>query len=139
MIINLLAVLVCGILAVALGMFWYSPAGFGTAWMKEVGITQAQMEEAKKKGMSAMWKSFVVGFAAAFVTAYVLAVVANFAGADDAMGGAGIGFLAWLGFCATTSSGSVTWEGKSWKWWLITNGYQLVLLLAMGAILATWK
>lgn len=137
--INLLAVLVCGLAAIVLGSFWYSPAGFGTAWMKEVGITQAQMEEAKKKGMSVMWKQYVIAFVSALLTAYVLAHFANYAGASDAMGGAQLGFWAWLGFFATTSTASVAWEGKSWKWWMLTNGYNLVLLLAMGMILATWK
>lgn len=137
--INMLAVLTCGVLAIVLGSFWYSPAGFGNPWMKEVGITQAQMEEAKKKGVSAMWKSYLIGFVSALLTAYVLAYFSKYAGAADALGGAQLGFWVWLGFFATTSSGSVTWEGKSWKWWIITNGYNLVLLLAMGIILATWK
>lgn len=137
--INLLAVLVCGIVAIVLGSFWYSPAGFGKAWMKEVGITQAQMEEAKKNGMPAMGKSYLTGLVAALLTAYVLAHFANYAGAADAMGGAQLGFWVWLGFFATTSSGMVTWEGRSWKWWAITNSYNLVLLAVMGVILATWK
>lgn len=35
--------------------------------------------------------------------------------------------------------GAVLWEGKSWALWLLMNAYYLVVLPAMGTILAVWK
>lgn len=137
--INGLAVLVCALAAILIGSFWYSPAGFGNAWMKEIGIKPSDVAEMKKKGMTGMWKSYVVQIAASLLTAYALAHFAKYTGANDPAGGAELGLWVWLGFVATTSTAFVTWEGKSWKWWVITNGCNLVTLVVMGGILATWK
>jgi hypothetical protein len=35
--------------------------------------------------------------------------------------------------------GNVIWEGKSWKLWLINNGYNLVFLMISGIILTLWR
>jgi hypothetical protein len=55
----------------------------GKAWMKEVGITQAQMEEMQKKGMGAMWKSYALAFVSAVATAFVLGSMIAFNGLTD--------------------------------------------------------
>ena len=49
-----------------------------------------------------------------------------------------VGFLSWLGFVAPVTLGSVLWEGRSWKFWILTNGYYLITLVVMGSILAFW-
>lgn len=48
------------------------------------------------------------------------------------------GFWNWLGFVAPVTLGAVLWEGKHWKLWFLNNGYYLVTLLLMGAVLALW-
>jgi hypothetical protein len=47
-------------------------------------------------------------------------------------------FWNWLGFVAPVTIGSVLWESRPWKFWFITAGYYLVVLLINGAILAAW-
>lgn len=42
-------------------------------------------------------------------------------------------------FVATVMSASVLFEGKSWKWFGITAGYQLVNFIVVAAILAMWN
>lgn len=139
--INYLAVLACGISAMVLGFLWYGPL-FGKAWMKEMGMTMPSKEEMKAM-QGKMTKSYVLMFIGALVMAYVLAHSLTFAGAylnDMSVSGALMGgFWNWLGFAAPVLMGAVLWEKKTWRWFSITAGYYLVLLLVMGAILTSWS
>jgi hypothetical protein len=133
--INYLAVLVGGIINMALGMLWYSPVLFGKQWMALSGRTPADMEAAKQKGMTG---SYIVAFIGALVMAYVLSYIVDYAHAETIVEGAQAGFWSWLGFIATTQLGIVLWEGKPKSLYMINAGYYLVSLLIMGAILAIW-
>lgn len=139
--INYLAVLACGISAMVLGFLWYGPL-FGKAWMKEMGMTMPSKEEMKAM-QGKITKSYVLMFIGALVMAYVLAHSLTFAGAylnDMSVSGALMGgFWNWLGFAAPVLMGAVLWEKKTWRWFSITAGYYLVLLLVMGAILTSWS
>ena len=44
----------------------------------------------------------------------------------------------WLGFIAPVTLGSVLWEMKSWKLWILNNAYYLVVLVVMGLIFTLW-
>ena len=50
-----------------------------------------------------------------------------------------IGFMAWLGFVATVSIASNTYEQRPFRVFLINNVYLLVALMIMGAIIAAWQ
>lgn len=139
--INYLAVLACGVSAMAFGFLWYGPF-FGKAWMKEMGMNMPSSEEMKTM-QGKMMKSYALMFIGALVMAYVLAHSLVFAGTylndTSVSGGLMGGFWNWLGFAAPVLMGAVLWEKKTVKWFLITGGYYLVLLLIMGAILASWS
>jgi len=135
MIINYWAVLVAGIVNMALGAFWYSPMGFGKPWMALMGYTPESMK-GKKDGMG---QKYLINFIGALVMAYVLARFVFAANAIDWQGGLHIGLWVWLGFIATTMLGSILWEGKKFKLYAINSGYYLVGLGLMGMILATWR
>src|SRR5258707_48507 len=134
--INYLAVLVCGIVSMGLGMAWYGPI-FGKQWIAEMGWTPEHMEAMKHKSMT---MTYVIQFIGALLMAFVLAHMVIFANAylsmTGFMAGVLVGFLNWIGFVAPATVGMVLWEGKSWKLWLLTAGYFLALLVIMGAILA---
>lgn len=137
--INYLAVLVAGIASMVLGSLWYGPL-FGKVWMRLSGFTEASMAEAKAKGMA---KSYLLMFIGSLVMAYVLAhsleFAASYLNVSGASSGAMAGFWSWLGFVAPVTLGSVLWDGKPWKLWILNNGYNLLSLIAMGIILAVWK
>ena len=99
--------------------------------MKEAGVTEAQ---AKKANMTTM---YVIMFVAALVEAYVLSVVLGMMGTLTLMLAATGAFWVWLGFIAATMVGSVLAEGKSWTYFAVVAGYQLVLVVIMSAILVT--
>lgn len=132
--INYLAVLVSAAAGFVIGALWYSVL-FGKVWMKLSGMDKKKIEKGKKKGMA---KSYVAGFATLLVMAFVLAHFVDMAEATTVLGGAQAGFWAWLGFVATIMLNKVIWEGKPVKLYVLDAAHYLVVLLAMGSILAVW-
>ena len=130
--VNWVAVIVAAIINMIVGAIWYSPGVFGKNWM---ALTGKRMDDMKSGAGRAYGQAFVV----ALITAYVLARFVGYAGAHSIVRGAVIGFLAWIGFVATSSAGDVIFGGRPTKLYAITNGYQLVVLIINGALLATWS
>jgi hypothetical protein len=52
---------------------------------------------------------------------------------------AAVGFVNWFGFIATVTLGITRCERKPFALYAITNGWQLISPMAMGAILADWR
>lgn len=134
--VNYLAVLVATLFMMVIGGLWYSPVLFGNAWMKEVGLSKKDMEGPKAK--KRMMMSWVFGFLSWLVEVYVLALAIEMAQVLNAQEGALVGFWVWLGFMATVGLGSVLWEMKSMKYFLINQGFNLVAMVVAGAILGAW-
>jgi hypothetical protein len=136
--VNYLVVLVAAIISMPLGFLWYGPF-FGKPWTRMMGMTKEKMEAAKKKGMT---MQYVIMFVGALVMSFVLSHAVIFANAylhtNGMFGGIMTGFMSWLGFIVPISLGSVLWEGKPWRLWMINAGYYLVLLLVMGVTLSLW-
>lgn len=137
--INYLAVVTGAVSTMILGALWYGPL-FGKIWPGLSGMTDEKIAEEKSKGMA---KGYMLTFLGALIMSYVLAHSLIFAAAYLRVAGvtAGLmaGFWSWLGFIAPVTLGTVLWEGKPWKLWLLNNAYQLLALLVMGAILAVWR
>ena len=133
--INYVAVLIAAIVSMAIGSFWYSMKGFGKQWMALSGITPDKINAAKAKGMQ---KTYAIAFVGSLVMSYVLAHFVDYAGAATIARGAQAGFWSWLGFIAPVALGSVLWEGKPWKLYVLNNAYYLVSLMVMGALLTVW-
>jgi hypothetical protein len=129
--INYLAVVVAAIANYIIGAVWYA-ALFKKAWQKLSGIAE----------MKVTVVSVVLALVGALLTSYILDHAIIFANAYLKTGGVGgglmTGFLSWLGFMAPVTLGVVIYEKKSWLLWVVNNGYWLVSLLVMGAILSVW-
>ena len=141
--INYLAVLVSAVLFFMLGALWYSPVMFANAWVKGMGLTDEQIKEMKEKGPGA--KPFIISFLGGLVMAFVTAHIVDFMkvvfgdlGMSNLAIGLTTGFWLWLGYIATYSLNTVAYEDKSWQFYFINNGYQLVGLFVIGAILSVW-
>ena len=141
MTINYLAVLVCGIAAMAVGFVWYGPL-FGKVWMREAMGTDSLTPEQKEAMRKSMGGMYLLQFILSLVTAGVLAVcLANWA--DPAASPLLIAACAWFGFVMTTTAGAALWSGKpaktAWKMFLISAGAQLVTFIVFGLILGAWR
>jgi hypothetical protein len=93
------------------------------------------MEEEMKAGMA---KALAVEFVGSLIMAFVLLHAVRYAGAQTALQGMAVGFFNWLGFVAVVTIGVVTYQRKPFSMFLLQNGYLLLSLLIMGAILAVW-
>ena len=132
--INYLAVLVAAIINMGIGFLWYGPL-FGKVWMQLSGFTKKQIAEAKKKKMG---KTYAIAFLSTLLMSYVMAHFVDYAEANTFALGAVAGFWIWLGFVATIMLGTVLWEGKPIKLYLINSLHYLVALILMGGVLAVW-
>lgn len=130
--VNYVAVLLATVASFVIGGLWYSPMLFAKAWMREMGKSEEEVKRAGGFPVGPM----VGGFIATFVTAYVLAHFVYYVGAMTVMDGVQLGFWIWLGFAAMIGLNSIFYEQKSWKYFLITQGYLLLHLVVMAAILA---
>ena len=129
--IHFVAILGAAVVKMAIGALWYSRALFLNSWLKLSGVTEEQMKE----GMA---KALVVEFIGSLLMAFVLVHAIRYAGAESAAQGMAVGFFNWLGFVAVVTIGIVTYQRKPFSLFLLQNGYLLISLLAMGAILAVW-
>lgn len=134
--VNYLHVLVAAIVNMGIGAFWYSPAGFGKAWVKLMGFTSDQIAKAKEGSMT---RTYLMSFVGSFVMSYVLAHMITILQLVTFRQGAELGFWLWLGFIATVFLNSVLWEGKAWKLFAINVSHYLAVLAISGGILAAWS
>jgi len=134
--VNWLAVIVAAVIQMVLGFLWYGPL-FGKTWMSLMSITPQAMSERMASG--GMGKTYAWSFVGALVTAAVLGKLVGTFGATSVSDGASVGFWAWLGFVATVTLGSVLYERRPVGLYTLNNGYQLVSLAVMGAVLAVWR
>ncbi|HWO07426.1 MAG TPA: DUF1761 domain-containing protein [Candidatus Paceibacterota bacterium] len=125
-------ILAAGIANLVLGMVWYHPKVFGTAWMAGAGITPEQAERGKRR----MPVMAILATLAAMLLAYVLSHLAVELGVFDWVGAVVVAFWCWAGFVAPVLLGSVLWEQKSLTYYAINAGYWLVSFIAIATILA---
>lgn len=131
MIIDFLPIPAAGIATVLLAFLWYHPAVFGTAWMRMTNISP-EMAERGKRLMPLM---SLFALMASMVVAYVMSYFALAWGVYDWVGAIELAFWCWIGFAAPPLLGSVLWEQKPFKLYLINAGYWFVAFLAVALIL----
>ncbi len=134
MVINYLAILVSAVASFALGYLRYGPL-FGKQWMNMTGLGKNGMRKMKMKPAVSM----ILGFLSTLLTAYVLAMFVFFTQSTTIMSGITLGFWTWLGFIATTTLGSVLWENKPMKLYVLNNAHNLLSILTMSVILSVWR
>ncbi|OGI18970.1 MAG: hypothetical protein A3J06_04565 [Candidatus Moranbacteria bacterium RIFCSPLOWO2_02_FULL_48_19] len=139
--INTGAVLMAAVAHMFIGFVWYSPVFFGKAWISLMGFNVDTPEgkvawEERQKSMSKTWILTVLG---AFIMAYALAYFMGMFFVETVMDALQVGFIAWLGFIATTSFINTLFTGKSKKLWAIDTCYSLVSMLIMSVIFVLWQ
>ncbi|HLC35463.1 MAG TPA: DUF1761 domain-containing protein [Anaerolineales bacterium] len=131
--INWLAVLVTGVVYMAIGFIWYSMRAFGGPWSRLIGIS----EEDLRKGAKPLL--YLGTFALALVGGTALAVVVRSVGATTVLGGFKAGLLVAVGFVLTTFGSEYIFSRRPFKLYLITAGYQAVAIVVNAIILAVWR
>lgn len=136
--VNYLSILIAAIVSIIIGTLWYGPL-FGNQWMRLMGFSRKDIEAGKKKSMRSQYALQMVGsLLMAYVLAHALIFASTYLQVTGFSAGIMVGFWNWLGFIAPVTLTNVLWEGKSWKLWLLHNGYYAITLMAMGVVLAVW-
>ena len=135
--LNWVGIIIAAVAAIVIGSIWYHPKVFGTAWGKEMKMDMKKMQ-GNPKMKAKMNQGMFLMVIAALVSATILAVFLQVAGAMDIAAGLQVAFWIWVGFYATMLLSGLAFEGMSTKLFAIKAGQYLVALLVMSAILVTW-
>jgi hypothetical protein len=125
---------VSAVAAFLIGGLWYSPLLFAKAWVKAHGYSPEKLAQMQK----AAPKTYGGSLIAFLVMASVLHIILAHLGVMGWQDGAKWGFHIWLGFALPLGFIANLYSDKPLAAFLIDTGYQLVYLIAMGAILGAW-
>ncbi len=126
--VNLIAVVVAAMVSfVSGGIYWGVIANPLTKLLGKV-------PEQDKMPPAALIASFLTRV----VVAYVLAIFLNYADAQNALAGAAIALLAWIGFVITISIGQAAFRQISWTQFIVNAVESLLGYVLMGAIIGAW-
>ncbi len=131
--INYLAVLVCAVIALGIGAFWYSHMFLGKVWVASLDKSEDEL----KKDFKPL-KAYSISFLSELVLAFVLAMIMSYAGVSTPEEGIKVAFMAAIGFIATTMTVNFLFEGRTFQQFVIDGGYHFIVLLINGLILGAW-
>jgi hypothetical protein len=131
---NYLAILVAAIVAFLIGGLWYSPFLFAKQWMAAHAHTPEDVAKMKADAP----RAYAISFVAFLVMGAILQLLLNHLGVQTWQGGVLWAAHIWLGVAATIGLMANVYSGKKFSIFVIDTGYQLVYLVAMGAILGAW-
>ena len=83
--------------------------------------------------------ALVMDVVGSFLMAFVLAHAIGYAEATTLLQGLAVGFCIWLGVVVVVTIHTVTYERKPFALFVLHNGYHLIALVVMSAILALWR
>ena len=129
--VSFLPVFFAGAVSVIIGFVWYHPSIFGSVWMRLSNLSPEAVERGRKR----MPLMALFGLLASMLAAYVMNYFGVAWGVFDTIGAIELGFWCWLGFVVPTMLGSVLWEQKSFKLYLINSLYWLVSFIVMAIVL----
>ena len=144
---NLLPIIVAALIPTIVGFIYYNPKVLGTAWMKELGKTEAELTEGMNMPL-VMGLSLLLSFFLSFGTNVVVEIMHRNV---DAAGtvltqsthtlGHGMfhGFVFGMMFIVPVIVMNAMYERKSWKLILINCGYWLLTLTLMSGLLDVWN
>lgn len=132
---SLLPTFVAALAAFLLGALWYSPLLFAKAWVAAHGYSEADVTAMRARAP----RAYGISFLCFLLMAHVMAWLVHLTGASTWLYGVHLGFLAWLGFAVTLGLTAQVYSNRKFAAFAIDCGYQLVYLLAMGAILGAWQ
>ena len=131
---NYLAVVVAAIAYWLLGAVWFAVI-FTKPWMQLEHIPPEQV--AAMKGAASAFP-YIMSFVLNLIIAFVLAQLCAWRNATTAARGASLGVLLWIGIVGPITYTTSMYEMRPLNLFLINEGYVLVGLFLMGAILGAW-
>ncbi|HXP51282.1 MAG TPA: DUF1761 domain-containing protein [Bacteroidia bacterium] len=136
--INYLAVAVSAVAYFMVGSVWFTPIGFGKAWMKGHGIVMPDDATAQAQMRKEMPMLFGKTFVLCFVASLSVACLQGAIDTSSWMAGAKLG-LACGAFVFVGFTQSHMYTRKSFQLAIIDSGYHVIGLTIAGIILTLWR
>lgn len=122
-----LAIAAATFVRMGIGMFWYHPKVFGSAWAASLNF---RLESLEASGLDILKAALN-----ALVTAFVLALFIEWTFVENFWQGALTGVWAAAGFVLTAMYSGVIWAKKPLATFFIDAGEQLLALALMGGVI----
>lgn len=128
--VNIVAVIIATIAAVAIGAIWFNaPFAFNAIWLKGIGKTKEQV------AAEASPISIVAAIVGGLVTALILSVFMDWMGVKTLVNGALVGLLCAVAFAPNLAFIKDLFEGRPRSLSVINAGQDIVILVVVGAII----
>ena len=131
--ISLVSVVVAAIAAFIAGWLGYSPWLFGKMFMKEMGKTPESITEDDKKGM---FKGFAIVLVGEFIMSVVAAALIHSLFITSFSQVFILVLSVWVAFVVATKMNDVLFGGRSFKYFLITVGQDLLSILVIFTVIS---
>jgi hypothetical protein len=158
---NWIAVFVSALATLVVGFIWYNPKVFGTAWMKETGLTEEDLAKGnmlKIFGLTYIFSLMIVIIESSLTIhqSGALGMIGGPMKINEALPsfnafmtdygtayrtfkhGALHGFVSGLFFAFPMIAINGLFERKSWKYIWIHAGYWIVTLTIIGSLICGW-
>ncbi len=131
-----MTILLGAVILFVFGFLWYGPV-FGKHWVKMIGMTDAQIAEGKRKGMSHMIPQMVIAFVLCLISASVLKYLIPNTGIDFSAFLKSI-TLIWFGFVLPLHMNGYLWEKKSLKLTMFNCAESILGFIVLAGVVYFW-
>jgi len=131
---NYWAILVAAVACFLLEAGWYSI--FLKEWLEGIGRSMEWLESPAANNPSLQYGT---AFVSAAVIATAISCITQLTGPQTALRGVKVAALSWLGLVLTTLSTEYVFEVRPLSLYAINEGFWLLGMMLMGAIVGGWK
>lgn len=128
--INILAVIVVAILAVAIGNIWYSPLLFGIAWVRALGKSEHEFSFTRAELVIIVFRTLIINTLFFGVISWLLT--------HDSLNSPATIASVLLATTVTYSANVAIWEKRSLLYVFIHVGYAAIILFGGAYVIAYW-
>ncbi len=130
------SIVVATVVAFIAGWLYYSPWLFGKTYSKETGFTEGDMKGGPKYGAAKSFGAVIVGeFLMAIVAASLVHSLFITAFSQVFI----LALSVWVAFTVVTKMNDVLFGGRSWKYFAITVGQDLLSVLVIFLIVSLFN
>ena len=134
--VNYAAVVVAAVVGLVIAFLWYMPPVLGARWARHVARYTGTSEQELMRPDPRPVMGWAVDM---LLNALALGLLARGLGAQGTGDALVLAILVWVGFSATFSNWPVLFARQPVGLWVVNNGANLLIQLAMALIVVLWR